>query len=75
MTFTQSFNGAGDTRSPTLLNLFCFWLFELPLAWLLAQHFGMGPRGAFIAMTAAFSLMAFAGGWLFRRGAWKLRRV
>ena len=75
MTFTQSFNGAGDTRSPTMLNLFCFWLFELPLAWLLAWHFRMGPLGAFIAMTAAFSLMAFAGGWLFRRGAWKLRRV
>ena len=75
MTFTQSFNGAGDTRSPTLLNLFCFWLFELPLAWLLAQHFGMGPLGAFIAMAAAFSLMAFVGGWLFRRGAWKLRSV
>ena len=75
MTFTQSFNGAGDTRSPTLLNLFCFWLFELPLAWLLANQFGMGPRGAFIAMAAAFSLMAFAGGWLFRRGAWKTRRV
>ncbi len=75
MTFTQSFNGAGDTRSPTLLNLVCFWLFELPLAWLLANHFAMGPRGAFIAMAAAFSLMAFAGGWLFRRGAWKTRRV
>jgi putative MATE family efflux protein len=75
MTFTQSFNGAGDTRSPTLLNLFCFWMFELPLAWLLADHFGMGPRGAFIAMAAAFSSMAFAGGWLFRRGAWKTRRV
>ncbi|MFL5562594.1 MAG: MATE family efflux transporter [Gemmatimonadaceae bacterium] len=75
MTFTQSFNGAGDTRSPTLLNLLCFWMFELPLAWLLADRFGMGPRGAFIAMTAAFSLMAFAGGWLFRRGAWKTRRV
>ena len=75
MTFTQSFNGAGDTRSPTLLNLVCFWLFELPLAWLLARHFGMGPRGAFIAMTAAFSLMAFAGWWLFSRGVWKLRSV
>jgi len=75
MTFTQSFNGAGDTRSPTLLNLFCFWMFELPLAWLLADRLGMGPRGAFIAMAAAFSLMAFAGGWIFRRGAWKTRRV
>jgi len=75
MTFTQSFNGAGDTRSPTLLNLFCFWMFELPLAWLLADRLAMGPRGAFIAMAAAFSLMAFAGAWIFRRGAWKTRRV
>ncbi len=75
MTFTQSFNGAGDTRSPTLLNLLCFWAFELPLAWLLADRLAMGPRGAFIAMACAFSLMAFAGAWIFRRGAWKMRRV
>ena len=75
MTFTQSFNGAGDTRSPTLLNLVCFWAFELPLAWLLADRLAMGPRGAFIAMAAAFSLMAFLGAWIFRRGAWKTRRV
>ncbi|HEX2778118.1 MAG TPA: MATE family efflux transporter, partial [Gemmatimonadaceae bacterium] len=75
MVFTQSFNGAGDTQTPTLLNLFCFWLFEIPLAWLLADRVGMGPTGVFIAMTGAFSLMAVAGGLLFRGGRWKTRRV
>jgi putative MATE family efflux protein len=75
MVFTQAFNGAGDTRTPTLLNLVVFWLFEIPLAWLLADRLGLGPRGVFIAITAAFCLMAVLGTILFRRGSWKTRRV
>ena len=75
MVFTQAFNGAGDTRTPTLLNLVVFWLFEIPLAWLLADRLGFGPRGVFIAITAAFCLMAVLGTILFRRGSWKTRRV
>ena len=71
MTFTQALNGAGATWTPTILNGICFWLFELPLAWLLADPVGLGPTGAFIAILAAFSLLAVASGWVFRRGAWK----
>lgn len=75
MVLTQSFNGAGDTWTPTLLNLFCFWLWEIPLAWLLAHWMGLGPEGAFAAVTVAFSTVAVASAVLFRRGRWKLSVV
>ena len=75
LVFTQSFNGAGDTWTPTWINLGCFWLFQIPLAWLLAIHFGMGPQGVFIAMTVAFSTLAVVSGVIFRRGWWKTRQV
>ena len=75
MVISQSFNGAGDTNTPTLLNLFCFWLFELPLAWLLAYRFNMGPRGVFWAMMIAFSVFALAAAMMFRKGHWKTKKV
>jgi putative MATE family efflux protein len=75
MVLTQSFNGAGDTRTPTLLNLFVFWLFEIPLAWLLAHTLGLGPQGAFAAATVAFCTLAVVSAVLFRRGRWKTQRV
>ena len=75
MVLTQSFNGAGDTWTPTWLNLCCFWLWEIPLAWALAVRFGLGPRGVFIAITTAFSTLAVVSAILFRRGRWKLRSV
>jgi len=75
MVLTQSFNGAGDTWTPTLLNLACFWLWEIPLAWLLAYPAGLGPEGAFTAVLVAFSTMAVASAVLFRRGRWKLSVV
>jgi putative MATE family efflux protein len=75
MVLTQSFNGAGDTWTPTWLNLFCFWLWEVPLAWALAVRFGFGPSGVFLAITIAFSTLAVVSAVLFRRGRWKLRRV
>jgi len=75
MVISASFNGAGDTVSPTLLNLFCFWMFEIPLAYLLARRFGMGPRGVFIAMMLAFSMLALTSALVFRRGRWKTRKV
>ncbi len=71
----QAFNGAGDTTTPMLLNFFCFWLFKIPVAYLLAVTAGMGPRGVFIAVTAAYSTLAVTGGFLFRRGRWKSRPV
>lgn len=75
LVFTQSFNGAGDTWTPTWINLGCFWLWQIPLAWLLAIHFAMGPQGVFIAMTVAFSTLAVVSGFIFRRGGWKTTKV
>jgi putative MATE family efflux protein len=75
LVFTQSFNGAGDTWTPTWINLGCFWLFQIPAAWLLAIHWGMGPQGVFIVMTVAFSALAVVSGVIFRRGKWKTTQV
>ena len=75
MVLTQAFNGAGDTWTPTWLNLFCFWLWEIPLAYVLAKVVGLGPRGVFIAITIAFSTLALASAALFRLGRWKLKKV
>ncbi|CAN5855833.1 hypothetical protein BH18ACI4_BH18ACI4_06530 [soil metagenome] len=75
MVITQSFNGAGDTWTPTVINLFVFWLLELPLAYILAIVAGMGPRGVFIAIMIAFSTLAFVSAMVFRKGRWKTRLV
>ena len=75
MVLTNSFNGAGDTWTPTWLNLFCFWLWEIPIAWVLARHFNLGPQGVAWAVTIAFSTLAVASAVLFRRGRWKLKKV
>ncbi len=75
MVVTQAFNGAGDTLTPMVLNLVCFWVVELPVAYVLSGPLGMGPTGAFLSVTIAFSLMAVLGAAVFRRGRWKLRRV
>jgi putative MATE family efflux protein len=75
MVLTQSFNGAGDTWTPTLINLFVFWLWELPLAFVLAIILGLGPRGVFVAITVAFSTLAVVSAGLFRRGTWKRKVV
>jgi putative MATE family efflux protein len=75
LVFTQSFNGAGDTWTPTWINLGCFWVFQIPVAWWLAIRLEMGPNGVFIAMTVAFSLLAIVSGVIFRRGWWKTRVV
>lgn len=72
---TQSFNGAGDTLTPTLLNLAVFWCGEVPAAYLLAGPLGMGPRGVFLSIVLAFSTLAVASVVLFRRGRWKAKVV
>jgi putative MATE family efflux protein len=71
MVLTQAFNGAGDTWTPTLINLGCFWLWEIPLAWLLAGPLGLGPNGVFVAVPVGFSTMAVVSVVLFRRGRWR----
>jgi Na+-driven multidrug efflux pump len=75
MVVTSAFNGAGDTWTPTYINLFVFWLWELPLAWFLATRAGFGARGVFIALTVSYSTLAVVSGLIFRRGAWKTRKV
>ena len=75
MVTIQSFNGAGDTRTPTIINFISFWLFQLPLAWVLAITLGMGPDGAFWAIAIAYSFSAVIGVLLFRRGSWKTKVV
>jgi putative MATE family efflux protein len=75
MVITQSFNGAGDTRTPTIINLFVFWMWEIPLAYTLAFVFKLGPHGVYLAMTTAFSTLAIVSALIFRRGRWKTKRV
>lgn len=71
MIFSQAFNGAGDTRTPTIINFICFWLFEIPLGYFLAIPLGWGLAGVCWAIVLAESLMSLLCLVLFRRGAWK----
>ena len=75
MVMAQAFNGAGDTMTPTILNLICFWLLQIPLAYLLARGTGMGAKGVFLAITIAESVLAVVAMLAFRRGRWKAQRV
>jgi len=71
MVVTQSFNGAGDSFTPTILSVVGFWLFQIPVAYLLAKTFGLGPKGVYFAIVLSESFMAVAGIIIFRRGKWK----
>lgn len=75
MVMVQAFNGAGDTTTPTWVNLFCYWLFQIPLAWTLARSLGLGPTGVFLAITIAEALVTVVSIVCFRRGRWKERTV
>ncbi len=75
MCLEAAFNGAGDTWTPTRLNFFCFWLGQIPLAWLLAEAFGLGPVGVFIAVPISFTVLTLWSAALFRRGRWKQQKV
>jgi len=75
LVLSSAFNGAGDTRTPTIMNLFCFWLWEIPLAWVLASGLGLGANGIVISVAVAFSTLAVVSIIMFRRGRWKSRRV
>lgn len=75
MIMTQALNGAGDTKTPTLLNFICFWVLEIPLAYWLATAAGFGPNGVFIAIVTAESTLSILSYWVFRKGAWKLQQV
>lgn len=75
MVMVNSFNGAGDTTTPLKINIFAFWMIEIPLAWFLAIKSGMDQRGVYTAIVIAETLMTFTAWMVFRRGKWKLREV
>lgn len=75
MVFIQSFNGAGDTKTPTMINFFGFWCFQIPLAYCLAVVFDMEALGAFWAIPIAESAIAIAAFIIFKQGKWKLKIV
>ena len=75
MVLINTFNGAGDTWTPTGINFFGFWLFQIPLAFVLAKHFNMGPTGVFIAIPVAETAITLAGIVLYKRGKWKRIQV
>jgi putative MATE family efflux protein len=75
MVLVNAFNGAGDTWTPTWINFFGFWLFQIPFAYLLAKHLNMGATGVFIAVPVAETAICIAGFILFRKGKWKTIKV
>jgi putative MATE family efflux protein len=75
MVMANAFNGAGDTRTPTVINFFGFWCFQIPLAYFLAKYAAMGPTGVFVAIPVAETAISIAAFILFKKGKWKLKQV
>jgi putative MATE family efflux protein len=75
MVMIQALNGAGDTKTPTLINLIGFWLFQIPLAYILAKTLNMGPTGAFISIPVAETAIAVIAWFVFKKGKWKTMKV
>lgn len=75
MVMINAFNGAGDSRTPTWINLFWFWIFQIPFAWLLAKVWNMGPTGVFIAIVVTETCITTTSVILFKRGRWKLVKI
>jgi len=75
MVVSAAFNGAGDTVTPTVLNLICFWAVQIPLAYTLAIPMQFGPSGAWMAVVAADTVLAALAILIFRRGKWKKTRL
>lgn len=75
MVMIQSLNGAGDTKTPTWINVFCFWMIQIPLAWFLAVYLEFGPLGAFIAIPSAETVLALLAFYFFKKGKWKTVQV
>jgi putative MATE family efflux protein len=75
MVLMNAFNGAGDTKTPTLISLFCFWGFQIPIAYLMALKFGLGPKGVFLAIIIAETVITFVTYIIFRKGKWKAIKI
>lgn len=75
MVMNNAFNGAGDTKTPTIINLMGFWMFQVPMAYALAKYYRLGPVGVFIAIPVAETLITVVAFILFRKGRWKSVKV
>jgi putative MATE family efflux protein len=75
MVMVNSFNGAGDSKTPTIINFFGYWCFQIPLAWLLTHQLGFNQNSIFIAIVVAETLVAITGVIIFKRGHWKKIKV
>lgn len=75
MITVQAFNGAGDTTTPTWINLMAYWIVQIPLAWYMALPMGLGPTGVFIVIGIAQVVLAIIGTIWFRTGVWKRKVV
>ncbi len=75
MTMMQAFNGAGDTRTPTLVNFVAFWVIQIPLAWTLSQKTALAERGLFIGIFVAQCAVALMSLYLFKQGRWKQQKI
>jgi putative MATE family efflux protein len=75
MVLTQAINGAGDTRTPTILNFICFWLIEMPVAWILSIWLGWGQAGVYYSIVIAETSLSVLAIWMFRIGRWKTIKV
>ena len=71
MIVIQALNGAGDTRSPSVMNLIAFWMLQIPLAYWLATGAGLGPNGIFVAIVVSETLLTVLALAVFRRGDWR----
>jgi Na+-driven multidrug efflux pump len=75
MVLVQAFNGAGDTKTPTIMNLFVFWLLQIPLAYTLAISLGLGVEGAYYSIVISEATFSIFGYFLFKKGKWKSSKV
>lgn len=75
MVMTQALNGAGDTKTPTIINFVCFWLFQIPFAYYLAKGLDLQSTGAFIAIPVAETMIALIALYFFKKGKWKEVKV
>lgn len=75
MVLVQALNGAGDTKTPTWINVVCFWLIQVPFGWLIAVQLNVGPAGAFAAIPVAEFILAVIAWYWFKKGKWKSVQV